>query len=77
MVQMFEGLRADLDKVIDAGEQTISVTVLRGRGRTSGAEVAEPYVLLRTWRDGKTVGLPEYRTKQEALDASKRGSRTY
>jgi ketosteroid isomerase-like protein len=67
---MLSDLRADLDEVIDAGEQTISVAVIRGRGSTSGVEVAEPYVFLRTWRDGKTVEVREYRTKQEALNAS-------
>jgi ketosteroid isomerase-like protein len=67
---MLEGFRAELEEVIDAGEQTISVTVIRGRGRSSGAEVTEPYVFLRTWREGKTVELREFRTKQEALRAA-------
>jgi ketosteroid isomerase-like protein len=67
---MLEGFRADVEEIIDAGAQTISVAVVRGWGRRSGAEVAEPYVFLRTWREGKTVEVREYRTKQEALAAA-------
>jgi ketosteroid isomerase-like protein len=69
-LEMLADFRADLDEVIDAGDQTISVAVVRGRGSTSGVEVAEPYVFLRTWRDGKTVEVREYRTKEDALDAA-------
>jgi ketosteroid isomerase-like protein len=69
-LEVLEDFRADLDEVIDAGDQTISVAVVRGRGSASGVEVAEPYVFLRTWRDGKTVEVREYRTKQEALNAA-------
>jgi ketosteroid isomerase-like protein len=68
-LEMLEDFRADLSEVIDVGAQTISVAVIRGQGRTSGVEVAEPYVFLRTWRDGKTTEVREYRTKQEALQA--------
>jgi ketosteroid isomerase-like protein len=67
---MLEGLRADLEDLIDLGEQTISVVVMRGSGRSSGAKVAEPYVFLRTWREGKTVEVREFRTKEEALSAA-------
>jgi hypothetical protein len=38
------------------------------RSRSVGSP--RPYVFLRTWRDGKTVEVREYRTKQEALNAS-------
>jgi ketosteroid isomerase-like protein len=69
-LEMLSGFRAELDEIIDAGDQTISVAVVRGRGSTSGVEVAEPYVFLRTWREGKTVEVREYRTKQEALNAA-------
>jgi ketosteroid isomerase-like protein len=68
-LELLSDVRADLDEVIDAGDQTISVAVVRGRGST-GVEVAEPYVFLRAWRDGKTVEVREYRTEQEALEAA-------
>jgi ketosteroid isomerase-like protein len=54
-LEMLRDFRADLDEVIDIGDQTISVAVVHGRGSTSGVEVAEPYVFLRTWHDGKTI----------------------
>jgi ketosteroid isomerase-like protein len=70
-LEMLTDVRAQLDEIIDIGDQTIAVAMVRGRGRSSGAEVAESYVFLRSWRDGKTVEVREYRTKQEAMDAAR------
>ena len=45
----------DLEEVIDAGEQIVSVIVSRGRGRASGAEVEQRHHGVWTFRDGKIV----------------------
>jgi ketosteroid isomerase-like protein len=67
---MFEEFRCDIEEIVDAGDRTISVTALRGRGRESGVEVDEPYVFLVTWRKDKALEVHEYRTKEEALEAA-------
>lgn len=69
-LETIKDFRYDLDEIIDADDQTISVGVVRGRGSASGVEVAEPYAFLRTWREGKTIEVREYRTKEEALKAA-------
>jgi ketosteroid isomerase-like protein len=59
----------ELNEVIDAGEQVISVVMTRGRGRTSGAEVARTHAAVWTIRDGKVVRVEWFPTREEALEA--------
>ena len=68
--EMFEEFRCEIEENIVAGDRTIHVTLLLGRGTGSGIEVNEPYVFLITWRDGKVLEVHEYRTKEEALEVA-------
>jgi hypothetical protein len=51
----------------DLGEQTLLFTVLRGRGRQSGAEVATPVALLARWRNELMVYVKGYVHREDAL----------
>ena len=68
-VEAFSEITFDVDEVIDAGEYTIAVTVLHGRGGASGAEVSDAYAFVYKVSDGLVVEGWEYRTKEEALEA--------
>ena len=59
----------DVEELIDADDLVIALTVMRGRGRVSGADVTDAYVFVYKLRDGLIVEGWEYRTRQEALDA--------
>ena len=68
-VESFSDLEFDVEELIDAGDLVIASTVMRGRGRVSGADVTEAYVFVYKLREGLVVEGWEYRTRQEALKA--------
>jgi ketosteroid isomerase-like protein len=59
----------DVEELIDADDLVIASTVMRGRGRVSGADVTDAYVFVYKLRYGLIVEGWEYRTRQEALKA--------
>ena len=59
----------NLDEVIDAGSQVITVVTTRGRGRASGAEVDRTHAGVWTFREGKIVRVEWVGTRAEALEA--------
>ena len=65
----FPNSEFDMEELIDADDLVIALTVMRGRGRVSGADVADAYVFVYKLRDGLIVEGWEYRTRQEALKA--------
>jgi ketosteroid isomerase-like protein len=69
--EAFENVEADLDELIDAGEQVIVVFTYRGRGRASGAEVEWKQMAgLWTFLEGKVVRVAWLRTREHALEAA-------
>jgi len=68
-LESFPGLEFSVEELIDAGDLVIASTVMRGRGRVSGADVTEAYVFVYKLREGLVVEGWEYRTRQEALKA--------
>ena len=65
----FPNSEFDVEELIDADDLVIALTVMRGRGRVSGADVTDAYVFVYKLRDGLIVEGWEYRTRQEALKA--------
>jgi ketosteroid isomerase-like protein len=63
-------VEADLEDLIDAGVQVISVETTRGRGRASGVEVELPHAAVWTVRDGKIIRVVWFGTRAEALEAA-------
>jgi ketosteroid isomerase-like protein len=69
--EVWEDYRDELEELIDAGEQVVSVATGRGRGRASGAEVELKHQLgVWTLRDGKVVRVVWFPTRADALEAA-------
>jgi ketosteroid isomerase-like protein len=68
--EAWEYVEADLDQLIDAGENIISVETTRGRGRVSGAEVELPHFAVWTVRNGKIDRVVWFGTLEEAREAA-------
>ena len=60
-------IRTEAEAYFDLGECTLMVSVLHGRGRHSGMEVATQDAVLMKWRDGLGVYVKAYASKEEAL----------
>jgi ketosteroid isomerase-like protein len=67
-LEMFDDLRLESQDFIDLGDEVIVVADLRGRGRSTGAEVRGSYVFLFRFRDGLIVRGREYATREDALE---------
>lgn len=68
--EMWETFEYDIEELIDAGEDVISVVTARGRGRSSGVEVEwAEQVGVWTIRNGRVVSVVWLPTRQDALDA--------
>lgn len=69
----WENLEYDVAELIDAGDEVISVVSVRGRGRTSRAEVEfARHAGLWTIREGKIVRVVWFPTRAAALEAADR-----
>ena len=60
----------DLEELIDAGEEVVSVVTRRGRGRASGVQVQAPGAVVWTIRGGKVDRVVLFPTRDEALEAA-------
>ncbi len=67
---MREEIEDDCEELIDAGDQVISVTTTRGRGRRSGIEIEGTNASIWTIRDGKIVRVAWFGRRDEALEAA-------
>jgi ketosteroid isomerase-like protein len=68
--EAWEAYQDGYDELIDAGEHVISVTVSRGRGRTSGAELGWRQYGVWTINEGRVTRVVWLRTREEALEAA-------
>jgi ketosteroid isomerase-like protein len=68
--EAFESFETTCEELIDAGEQVVTVSKYRGRGRRSGVEIDGPLQFL-VWsiRAGKVTRVVWYSTRREALEA--------
>ncbi len=60
-------VRLEAEAYFDLGEHTITCHLLHGRGRHSGAAVAEPFAHVHRWRDGLTVRFKAYAHQEDAF----------
>jgi ketosteroid isomerase-like protein len=60
-------VRLEPEAYFDLGEQTITFHLLHGRGRHSGAHVAEPFAHLHRWRAGLIVYFQGYSHREDVL----------
>jgi ketosteroid isomerase-like protein len=68
--EAFEDYRPEVEQLIDAGDQVLTLAIEHGKGRGSGADVqANRTAHLWTIRDGKAIRLDLYLNRNEALKA--------
>ena len=65
----FADLRFELEELIDAGEQVVSVQRIIARARASGVATELRYATVNTIRNSKIVRGREYWPRGEALEA--------
>jgi ketosteroid isomerase-like protein len=69
--EAWENLEDNIEELIDAGDQVISIVTTRARGRASGVEVEWKHNAgVWTIRDGKVVRVVWLPTREEALEAA-------
>jgi ketosteroid isomerase-like protein len=67
---MWEQHELEAEEYVDAGQQVVVTTRLRGRGRLSGAVVEDQYFAVWTLREGQAIAYREYTSLPEALEAA-------
>jgi ketosteroid isomerase-like protein len=68
---MWENLEDNIEELIDAGDDVISIVTTRARGRASGVEVEwKDNAGVWTIRDGKVIRVVWLPTRAEALEAA-------
>jgi ketosteroid isomerase-like protein len=68
--EAWDEITDELEELIDAGEQVISVVRSGGRGRMSGAKVSRTHAGVWTLHDRKVVQVQWFATRDDALDAA-------
>lgn len=72
--EAWENIEYDIEELIDAGEHVIAVLTIRGRGRSSSAEVEfTRHAGLWTIREGKIIRVVWFPRREEALEAAGQG----
>jgi|SRR5688572_27998129 len=66
----FEQLESGVDQIVEAGEQVVALTYVRGRGRASGAAVGAETAIVFSFREGKVARI-ELTDRAEALEAAR------
>ena len=69
----WEDLTYTVEELVDAGDRVLAIVTMRGRGRTSGAEVEKAQYAVWRPRDGKVVEALWFRTLEEAQAAAGTG----
>jgi ketosteroid isomerase-like protein len=71
LFEAWENYENECEELIDAGDQVISVSSARGRGRASGLEVEWKHEAgVWTVREGRIVRVVWFPTREEALEAA-------
>lgn len=69
--EAWESVDAELDELIEAGEDVVAVLNYRGRGRASGIEVQFTRMAgVFTLEDGRVTRAAWFRSREEALEAA-------
>jgi uncharacterized protein len=68
--EAWESVEETCEGLIDHGEYVVSTVTSRGRGRSSGADVAWTHYGVWTFREGKIVRVAWFRTREDAFEAA-------
>jgi ketosteroid isomerase-like protein len=67
--ETFESYAMELARLVDAGDQIVSLIVMRASGRRSGVSVERKDAIVSTFRDGKIARIDYYNDQAQALEA--------
>ena len=71
MLEVFEDLRFDHDRILDLDDRIVALGTFRGRGRVSGMEFGPaPFAIVITLRDGKMMRFEWFASAEDALRAA-------
>ena len=70
VAETFQGVRVEIERLMDAGERVVVIATLRGRGRGSGADVERRQGYVWTIRAGKAVRFEWFNDPAKAMDAA-------
>ena len=68
--ETFDSMRAEIEELIETGDQVVAFVRGVGRLKASDAEVDIRYAIVFTFRDGKISKGREYFSRQDALEAA-------
>ena len=68
--ETFETYAMELERLVDAGDQVVSLIVMRVTGRASGVSVERKDAIVSTFRDGKITRIDYYNDQAQALEAA-------
>ena len=67
--ETFESYTMELERLVDAGDQVVSLIVMRATGRASGVSVERKDAIVSTVQDGKITRIDYYNDQAQALEA--------
>lgn len=68
--ESFEDSAMELERLVDAGDQVVSLIVMRATGRGSGVSVERKDAIVSTFQDGKITRIDWYNDQAQALEAA-------
>jgi ketosteroid isomerase-like protein len=69
-LRTFESVTLAAERIIDAGDQVVSIAVWRARGKASGVDTEWRIGAVFTVRQGKVVSIVSYTDPDDALEAA-------
>ena len=69
-MQSWEQVTSVAERIIDAGDQVVTIAEWRGRGRTSGVLTSWRYGSVWSMRDGKVTSIVSFTDPTDALKAA-------
>jgi ketosteroid isomerase-like protein len=71
-IEPYEGMRIELEQIVDAGDRLVSIHRARARARHTGIEFDGLLAYLWTFRDGKVIHFRSFRDPEQAMEAAGR-----
>jgi ketosteroid isomerase-like protein len=69
-IEPYEGLRIELEQIVDAGHRLVSIHRARAKARHTGIEFDGLLAYLWTFRDDKVIHFRSYRDPEQAMEAA-------
>jgi ketosteroid isomerase-like protein len=67
--EVFESFALELERIVDGGDQVVSLFLMRATGRGSGVSIERRDAMVSTIRNGKVTRVDYYNDQSQALEA--------